>query len=290
MPTSPRTPRSTERGCCRSVSWRSCWPTMSRDSAYRCVRGGGHRTRRHRATAVLVRHHRRHGAHRVAGRVRRRAQRRAPPRGHDFPGTTPNSPGTWRSVDIADPERSPRRRMGHGRTPGGVPLWATARAGGHRWSSTALPTGLPHARLRLRAGKPPMGAGPTLGSCRPVAPGLGHRRHADRAARRRDRWTDKARQAADLPVGRVLLAGDAGARALAVRRSGAQSRGRRRDDLGWKLGAVAAGWAPEGLLDTYDAGGVVPLAPGCWTGRRAQIGVMRGEPSRPRREVVGRFG
>lgn len=90
------------------------------------------------------------------------------------------------------------------------------------------------------------------------------------------RWTDNTRQAAAYRSGRVLLAGDAahvhppfGGQGLNLGVGDAMN-------LGWKLGAVVAGWAPDGLLDTYDAerrplGGWVMD----WT--RAQIGVLRGD-------------
>ncbi len=47
-------------------------------------------------------------------------------------------------------------------------------------------------------------------------------------------------------------------------------------NLGWKLGAVVAGWAPEGLLDTYD---VERRPVGAWVmdWTRGQIAVLRGD-------------
>lgn len=57
-------------------------------------------------------------------------------------------------------------------------------------------------------------------------------------------------------------------------------------NLGWKLGAVIAGWAPEGLLGTYDAERR-PLGAWVLDWTRAQIGVMRGDAtSAALREVV----
>jgi hypothetical protein len=57
-------------------------------------------------------------------------------------------------------------------------------------------------------------------------------------------------------------------------------------NLGWKLGAVVAGWAPEGLLDTYDAERR-PLGAWVLDWTRAQIGVLRGDAkSAALREVV----
>ena len=90
------------------------------------------------------------------------------------------------------------------------------------------------------------------------------------------RWTDNTRQAATYRSGRVLLAGDAahvhppfGGQGLNLGIGDAIN-------LGWKLGAVITGWAPAGLLDTYDAerrpAGARVLE---WT--RAQIAVLRGD-------------
>ncbi|MEV4419017.1 FAD-dependent monooxygenase [Patulibacter sp. NPDC049589] len=67
------------------------------------------------------------------------------------------------------------------------------------------------------------------------------------------RFTDATRQAAASRAGRVLIAGDAAHVHYPV---GGQGLGLGVQDavnLGWKLAAVAAGHAPEGLLDTYDA-------------------------------------
>ncbi|GDY69297.1 hypothetical protein SAV14893_086900 [Streptomyces avermitilis] len=101
------------------------------------------------------------------------------------------------------------------------------------------------------------------------------------------RWTDNARQAATYRSGRVLLAGDAahvhppfGGQGLNLGVGDAMN-------LGWKLGAVVAGWAPEGLLDTYDAERR-PLGAWVLDWTRAQIGVLRGDAkSAALREVVG---
>lgn len=90
------------------------------------------------------------------------------------------------------------------------------------------------------------------------------------------RWTDNARQAVTYRSGRVLLAGDAahvhppfGGQGLNLGVGDAVN-------LGWKLGGVLAGWAPDGLLDTYDAErrpqGARVLD---WT--RAQTAMLRGD-------------
>ncbi|MEU0495580.1 FAD-dependent monooxygenase [Mycobacterium sp. NPDC006124] len=92
------------------------------------------------------------------------------------------------------------------------------------------------------------------------------------------RWTDNTRQAADYRSGRVLLAGDAahvhppfGGQGLNLGIGDAMN-------LGWKLGAVAAGRAPESLLDTYDTERR-PVGAGVMDWTRAQTGLMRGDAS-----------
>jgi 2-polyprenyl-6-methoxyphenol hydroxylase-like FAD-dependent oxidoreductase len=68
------------------------------------------------------------------------------------------------------------------------------------------------------------------------------------------RFTDTTRQARTYRMGRVLLAGDAahhhpptgGGQGLNIALGDAAN-------LGWKLAATMQGWAPPGLLDTYDA-------------------------------------
>lgn len=100
------------------------------------------------------------------------------------------------------------------------------------------------------------------------------------------RWTDNTRQAAAYRSGRVLLAGDAAHVHPPFGGQGVNLGVGDAMNLGWKLGAVIAGWASEGLLDTYDAErrplGVWVLD---WT--RAQIGVLRGDAkSAALREVV----
>ncbi|THA70050.1 monooxygenase [Streptomyces sp. A0958] len=66
-------------------------------------------------------------------------------------------------------------------------------------------------------------------------------------------FTDTTRQAAQYRKGRIFLAGDAthihmpaGAQGMSV---GVQDAA----NLGWKLAAAVNGWAPEGLLDTYQS-------------------------------------
>ncbi|MBM9503448.1 FAD-dependent monooxygenase [Actinacidiphila acididurans] len=64
-------------------------------------------------------------------------------------------------------------------------------------------------------------------------------------------FTDAARQAAEYRRGRVLLAGDAAHIHLPAGGQGMNTGIQDSVNLGWKLGAVLHGTAPDSLLDTY---------------------------------------
>lgn len=66
------------------------------------------------------------------------------------------------------------------------------------------------------------------------------------------RATDTSRQAERYRDGRVLLAGDAAHVHFAYGGMGLQTGIQDAGNLGWKLAAQIHGWAPSGLLDTYD--------------------------------------
>jgi 2-polyprenyl-6-methoxyphenol hydroxylase-like FAD-dependent oxidoreductase len=180
--------------------------------------------------------------------------------GIDFPGTDPEVTGYQAVADIADPEKladgwvwSPEGAYRCGPQPGRV---ATVEFGGAPADRSA-PVTLEELQTSLRRVS---GTDVTLTALRATP----------------TRWTDNARQAAAYRSGRVLLAGDAahvhppfGGQGLNLGVGDAMN-------LGWKLGAVVAGWAPEGLLDTYDAERR-PLGAWVLDWTRAQVGVMRGD-------------
>jgi 2-polyprenyl-6-methoxyphenol hydroxylase-like FAD-dependent oxidoreductase len=66
------------------------------------------------------------------------------------------------------------------------------------------------------------------------------------------RATDNSRQAERYRKGRVLLAGDAAHVHFAYGGMGLQTGVQDAGNLGWKLAAEILGWAPPGLLDTYE--------------------------------------
>ncbi|MFD3314124.1 FAD-dependent monooxygenase [Streptomyces sp. NPDC058694] len=202
--------------------------------------------------------------------------------GIDFPGTDPELTGHLALVDIADPEK-----LADG--------WVWSTHGAYRYGPQPgrvvtvefddAPADIAHARRRSRGGTPiaPVTLDEVQASLRRVS-GTDVTLTALRGAA--SRWTDNARQAAAYRSGRVLLAGDAahvhspfGGQGLNLGVGDAMN-------LGWKLGAVVAGWASEGLLDTYDAERR-PLGAWVLDWTRAQIGVMRGDAkSAALREVV----
>ncbi len=190
--------------------------------------------------------------------------------GIGFPGTDPELTGHLAVVDIADPEKlangwawSPQGAYRYGPQPGRV---TTVEFDGPPADRSA-PVTLEELQTSLRRVS---GTDITLTALRGTA----------------TRWTDNARQAATYWSGRVLLAGDAahvhspfGGQGLNLGVGDAMN-------LGWKLGAVIAGWAPEGLLDTYDAERR-PLGAWVLDWTRAQIAVMRGDAkSAALREIV----
>jgi 2-polyprenyl-6-methoxyphenol hydroxylase-like FAD-dependent oxidoreductase len=66
------------------------------------------------------------------------------------------------------------------------------------------------------------------------------------------RFRSSQRHAKQYRVGRVLLAGDAAHTHIPSGGQGLQTAIQDAFNLGWKLRAVLAGWAPDGLLDTYE--------------------------------------
>ncbi|MTD56928.1 NAD(P)-binding protein [Amycolatopsis sp. RM579] len=179
--------------------------------------------------------------------------------GIDFPGTDPELTGYQAVVDIEDPEKladgwtwSPRGAYRYGPQPGRV---VTLEFGAP--ADRSAPVTLEEVQTSLRRVS---GTDVTLTALRATP----------------TRWTDNTRQAARYRSGRVFLAGDAahvhppfGGQGLNLGVGDAMN-------LGWKLGAVIAGWAADGLLDTYDT---ERRPVGAWVmdWTRAQIGVLRGD-------------
>ncbi|MBB6379082.1 2-polyprenyl-6-methoxyphenol hydroxylase-like FAD-dependent oxidoreductase [Pseudonocardia eucalypti] len=181
--------------------------------------------------------------------------------GIDFPGTAPEVTGCQAVVDIADPEKlangwawSPEGAYRYGPQPGRV---ATVEFDGGP-SDRSAPITLEEVQARLRRVS---GTDVTLTALRATP----------------TRWTDNTRQAATYRSGRVLLVGDAAHVHPPFGGQGLNLGVGDATNLGWKLGAVVAGWAPAGLLDTYDAERR-PLGAWVLDWTRAQTGLLRGDP------------
>lgn len=91
------------------------------------------------------------------------------------------------------------------------------------------------------------------------------------------RFTDATRLAERYRTGRVLLAGDAAHVHPPLGGQGLNLGVQDAFNLGWKLAAVVAGWAPEGLLDTYHAERH-PVADDVLNTTRAQSQLISAEP------------
>ncbi|SFW84078.1 rifampin monooxygenase [Amycolatopsis australiensis] len=91
------------------------------------------------------------------------------------------------------------------------------------------------------------------------------------------RFGDATRQAERYRVGRVLLAGDAAHIHPPVGGQGLNLGVQDAFNLGWKLAAEIAGWAPAGLLDSYEAERH-PVAADVLDNTRAQMELLAPEP------------
>lgn len=91
------------------------------------------------------------------------------------------------------------------------------------------------------------------------------------------RFGDATRQAERYRVGRVLLAGDAAHIHPPTGGQGLNLGVQDAFNLGWKLAAEVAGWAPEGLLDSYHAERH-PVGARVLDNTRAQITLLGADP------------
>lgn len=105
--------------------------------------------------------------------------------------------------------------------------------------------------------------------------------------RRLSRFGDATRLAERYRVGRVLLAGDAAHVHPPTGGQGLNLGVQDAFNLGWKLAAELEGWAPEGLLDTYESERR-PVAADVLVNTRAQMVLLSTEPGpRALRQVFG---
>ncbi|MEW2454504.1 FAD-dependent monooxygenase [Streptomyces albus] len=104
---------------------------------------------------------------------------------------------------------------------------------------------------------------------------------------RATRWSDNARQARTYRHGRVLLAGDAAHVHAPFSGQGLNLGLGDAVNLGWKLAATIQGWAPEGLLGTYESERR-PVAAWVLDWTRAQVALLRGDEHTARLRAVVR--
>jgi 2-polyprenyl-6-methoxyphenol hydroxylase-like FAD-dependent oxidoreductase len=95
--------------------------------------------------------------------------------------------------------------------------------------------------------------------------------------RRLTRFGDATRLAERYRDGRVLLAGDAAHIHPPMGGQGLNLGIQDAFNLGWKLAAEVGGWAPEGLLDSYQAERQ-PVAAGVLSNTRAQAELLSLSP------------
>jgi 2-polyprenyl-6-methoxyphenol hydroxylase-like FAD-dependent oxidoreductase len=189
--------------------------------------------------------------------------------GFGFMGTEPEFTGYSAMVELADPDAL---RPGRHQTPAG--MYSYARPG--TLALAEFDGGSSH-----RAG--PITRDQIEAVLRRVS-GTDVRLTALRIA---TSWTDRAFQATRYRDGRVLIAGDAahihsplGGQGLNLGLGDAMN-------LGWKLAATVQGWAPAGLLDTYQQERH-PIGAQVLDWSRAQVALMRPSPAeRALRAIIG---
>lgn len=99
------------------------------------------------------------------------------------------------------------------------------------------------------------------------------------------RFSDATRQADRFRRGRVFLAGDAAHVFFQTNGLGLSTAIQDVANLGWKLAADLHGWAPDGLLDTYEAERF-PVAEQVCRDVRAQEELVRGPQLGPLRDAI----
>lgn len=180
--------------------------------------------------------------------------------GFEFAGTEPKFTGYSTQVDIADPEK-----LKPGRNLTATGMYLQSQPGyimiqdfdGGAFHSSDKPITREHVQEVLRRIS---GTDVTINALHIATT-----------------WTDRARQATTYRNGRILLAGDAahihsplGGQGLNLGLGDAMN-------LGWKLAATIHGYAPEGLLDSYETERH-PIGAQVLDWSRAQVAIMKPGP------------
>jgi 2-polyprenyl-6-methoxyphenol hydroxylase-like FAD-dependent oxidoreductase len=155
------------------------------------------------------------------------------------------SPDTWRTilgdVELTDPPEVPALTLNQ---PGGSIYVLAIGAGRHRVAT------IDHATLYDPADKPVTFEDLRASALRLAGTDFGMRETPDAWL---SRVGNAAKQAASYRAGRVLLAGDAAHIHYPAGGQGLNLGLQDATNLGWKLAAEIRGWAPPGLLDSYQA-------------------------------------
>jgi 2-polyprenyl-6-methoxyphenol hydroxylase-like FAD-dependent oxidoreductase len=154
-------------------------------------------------------------------------------------------PSSW-TVILGDTEMTsppPGRALTLNKPGGSIFMVAL---GDGRWRLSTVD----HATLGDPAGKPVAFADLRTTALRLAGTDFGMRETAETWL---SRVGDETRQAGAYRAGRVLLAGDAAHVHFPAGGQGLNLGLQDATNLGWKLAATVRGWAPDGLLDTYQA-------------------------------------
>jgi len=192
----------------------------------------------------------------------------------EFPGTVGRVAALLGDVTLDDPEKLPSGVPGTLRTPGGLLMAVALEPGLTRVLTTEF--GRPH---------PDRESAVTLEEFQASI----HRVTGEDVKMHDPRWlsrfNDSTRLAERYREGRVLLAGDAAHVHFPIGAQGLNLGLQDAMNLGWKLAAEIQGWAPKGLLDTYQKERQ-PVARAVLRETQAQLALMNpDEAINPLREL-----
>ncbi|MGA5305651.1 FAD-dependent monooxygenase [Nucisporomicrobium flavum] len=186
--------------------------------------------------------------------------------GIGFTGTDPSVSALLGDVELPEPGQLPAGVPGTMRTPRGLLMAISVLPGVTRVLTTEFDKPLPDRDAPV-----------TLDELRTTVERITGLQVTMREPRWLSRFTDATRLADEYGTGRVLLAGDAAHVHFPIGAQGLNLGLQDAMNLGWKLAATVAGWAPDGLLDSYGAERR-PAAVRVLRETRAQVALMNPEP------------